>query len=124
MRILAPVAETAQQIASTWEPTNEDGEVAANEMRSLVRELPESLREQATATRVMAGKCSDGIWMDSGARDVLMGLAGFFEALAVDLEEQGRAMDVPHGDDIERMRREDPRAAAWDWGRNSQYGQL
>jgi len=124
MRILAPISELAHSIATSWEPTNDNGDIAANEMRSLVRELPELLHDLAESFTVMAGKCSDGIWMDAGAHDVLMSLAGKMEAPCDELNESVGAMDSAHEDDIERIRREDPRAKAWDWGVNQGYGGL
>lgn len=121
MRILQGVVEAAHQAAANFHPTNEAGEVAANEMRALVREFPELLIELGRMAESMADQCVDEIWMDSGAADVLKAMGKKFSAPAPALQEAAASMDRPHGDDIERIHREDRRAAAWDWSRNQGY---
>lgn len=121
VRTFAPIIEELHAVAAKWEPTNENGQAAAQEMRVLVRELPEVCVAFAAAMRTMGGKCTDAIWMDAGTADLLNGLAEFLTRPVDALRESAQGMDRPHGDDIERIHREDSRAAAWDWERNQGY---
>lgn len=113
--------EQIDQTGTSWEPTNDNGEVAAQEMRQMVAEAPEVFEALGRMWQRMASKCTDQIWMDSGAADVLHGAAQYCTAPVGHLQEAAAAMDRPHGDDIERIHREDARAAAWDWDRNQGY---
>lgn len=113
--------EQINQTASSFEPVNGNGEVAAQEMRQMVADAPEVFEALAQMWTAMAGKCTDQIWMDAGAADVLAGAAQYCRAPVDHLQEAAAAMDRPHADDLERIHREDARAAAWDWDRNQGY---
>lgn len=121
MRTFQGVVDAMQDSAARWEPTNDDGQVAAQEMRVLVRELPEVLEAFAVGMRSMAEKCTDSIWMDAGTAELLAGMAEYLTRPIDSLKDSAEAMDRPHADDIERMHRDDQRAAAWDWSRNQGY---
>lgn len=121
MHAFEALIEQIQEAGAKFEPVNGNGDVAAQEMRQMVAAAPDVFEALAQMWSVMAGKCTDQIWMDAGAADVLHGAAQYCTAPVGHLQEAASAMDRPHGDDIERIHREDPRAAAWDWDRNQGY---
>lgn len=120
-RAFEALIEQIQQTGANWEPVNDNGDVAAQEMRQMVADAPGIFEALAAMWTSMAGKCTDGIWMDAGAADVLAGAAQYCRAPVDHLKEAAEAMDRPHEDDLTRIRREDARAAAWDWDRNQGY---
>jgi hypothetical protein len=112
--------EQIEQTGNSWEPTNEHG-IAANEMRLMVHEAPEVFEAFGRMWQRMAAKCTDAIWMDSGAADALHLAAQYCRAPAEQLRDTKGEMDRPHDDDLTRIGK-DQRAEAWDWRRNQDYG--
>jgi hypothetical protein len=112
--------EQIDQTGTSWEPTNDNGEIAANEMRQMVAEAPEVFEAFGRMWQRMASKCTDQIWMDSGAADALHQAAQYCRAPAEQLRDTQGDMDRPHDDDLTRIGR-DQRAEAWDWRRNQGY---
>jgi hypothetical protein len=119
--VFEALIEQIHQTATKFEPVNGNGDVAAQEMRQMVAAAPDVFEALTQMWSTMAGKCTDQIWMDSGTADVLHGAAQYCRAPIAHLQEAATAMDRPHADDLERIHREDARAAAWDWDRNQGY---
>lgn len=118
--IFEPIIDAIHQVATGFEPVNSNGQVAAQEMRQMVAEAPEMFEALAQMWTALAGKCTDQIYMDAGAADVLVGAAQYCRAPVDHLQEAASAMDRPHADDIERINGDQTRAA-WDWDRNKDY---
>jgi hypothetical protein len=122
--IFQGVMETAHQIAASWKPVNGNGQAAAQEMRKMVRDLPEVFIALAGMYKAMADSCTDSIAMEAGTSDLLREAEKFCRAPIPGLLENARSMDRPHDDDVRRMQTEDPKLAAWDWERNQGYNPM
>lgn len=119
--VFEALVEQINEAGTKFEPVNGNGDAAAQEMRQMVAAAPDIFEALAKMWTTMAGKCTDQIWMDAGAADVLHGAAQYCRAPVDHLQEAATAIDRPHADDIERIHQSDPRAAAWDWDRNKDY---
>lgn len=119
-RAFEALIEQIHQTAASWEPVNENGEVAINEIRQMVADAPDVFEALAQMWKTMAGKSTDQAWMDSGAADVLHGAAQYCRAPVDHLQEAAEAMDRPHGADLEAFQRP-ATAVAWNWDRNQGY---
>ena len=118
--VFESLVEQIQEAAAKFEPVNGEGQAAANEMRQMVRAAPDVFEAIAQMWTTMAGKCTDQIWMEAGAADVLHGAAQYCRAPVAHLQEAADAIDRPHGADLEALQR-GPTQAAWAWDRNQGY---
>lgn len=118
--VFEALIEQIQEAGAKFEPVNGNGQAAAQEMRQMVAAAPDVFEALGQMWKTMAGKCTDQIYMDAGAADVLHGAAQYCTAPVAHLQEAAEAIDRPHADDIERLHGDQTRAA-WDWDRNQDY---
>lgn len=116
-RAFEALIEQIDQTASSWEPVNENGEVAAQEMRQMVADAPRVFEAFAQMWSAMAGKCTDQIWLEAGAADALHTAASYCKVPADQLRETAKVVDRPHGAELDALQR-GPTQAAWSWERN------
>jgi hypothetical protein len=122
--IFQGVMETAHTIGASWRPVNGNGEAAAQEMRKMVRDLPEVFVALAAMYKAMAASCTDSIAMQAGTSDLLLEAEKFCRAPIPALQENATSMDRPHDDDVRRVQTDNPLLAAWDWERNQGYNPM
>jgi hypothetical protein len=119
--IFQGLLDGAHQIGQSWQPVNGNGEPAFQEMRLMIRQLPDVLVAVAGMCQSMANTCSDQIGMHSGTNEVLHTIHRLLSGPVPALQDAARAMDRPHDDDIRTMQTPDPRLAALDWRANQGY---
>jgi hypothetical protein len=119
----API-ESMHHVRTNWEPVNDQGDVAIQEARLMLRHVPDFLEGAASMLEGIGQTANERIGHDTGSAEVMGSLHRLFSGPMAAIRDTIDAYDRPHLDDIATMQGGDPRAAALDYDRNAGYPQM
>lgn len=110
--------DAVEQWAHSYQPVNGNGQASAEQVLRTLDGIAEHTEATSRSYRLVGEKITDEVAFDDGSADLIHKVAAEQAKLVDPIREVKADIERIHADQLDRIRRGDPRTAAWDWSAN------